>query len=149
MARKKTAAEIERQTQKALNEAYVLLASTCGIKEGDEVKVLRNFKDNELGCLADAPDDEEISSLIGYKCEVSCVFTDGMFELDNGYGFPFFCLEKVENEKRIRLTDEYVAEIADDGTVVHVGCQTIEFSVVEELYNGMLKEQNKAKSKKK
>ena len=114
--------------------AYITLARLKPFAEGDQVKILRVFEDEEYGTTADAPSKDIQEDRIGETCTVTRVdMNDGTYELDHDDWYPFFVLELVKGSKRVKLNNAYNADISDDGQTVEVGCQTIPAAAVLEL----------------
>lgn len=112
--------------------AYSTLATAANINVGDTVRVLRSFKDYELGAPVEWDDD--MKSLVGDEFRVTDLYDNGTtYELDNAYNWPFFVLEKVTNTLEFRINDEYIAEISEDGTSMEVGCQDIDADTIFKL----------------
>lgn len=87
----------------SIEEAYKVMQKASGIKAGDKVKVLRNFKNYEMGCGCNWQPEKE--SFIGKSYTVTQI-KDTYIKLDsspNYHLFPFFVLEVVESAKVIEL----------------------------------------------
>lgn len=147
-ARRKTPAQLAAEKKAALKKAFITLAAELNIEEGDTVKVLRPFVRDEMGCDLDPADNGNVNN-IGKERKVEYA-NDGLYELDDNSVYPFFCLQKVPNLLLVKnITDgEYDAEIAPNGLEAEVGCQVVEFTKVEELYNAMKAAQAAFKTKK-
>lgn len=133
----------------ALATAYATLAAAAGFAVGDKVKVLRSFKNDELGCGLDY-DKDYMDNYIGDELEITNTFKNGTtFEVDDNYEWPFFCLEKVNDPLVVlNINGEYDdAEIAENGQSVSVGCNTITFEKVEAVYNAMVAQRAKVAAK--
>lgn len=133
----------------ALAVAYATLALAAAFEVGDKVKVLRSFKNDELGCGLDY-DKDEMDDLVGQELEISNTYKNGTtFELDDTYEWPFFCLEKVNDPLVVsNINGDYDdAEIAENGQSVSVGCNTITFEKVEAVYNAMVAQRAKVAAK--
>lgn len=122
----------------ALEVAYEMLQENCGIKRGDEVRVLRKAKSSENGWRAIWT--WAMDYAVGNTYTVKDVQGSTGVQLTTSEGifwFPFFVLEKVKDGKpsfetrRIWLNPSYTAEVSAD--VVTVGCQRIEFSAIRNL----------------
>lgn len=80
-------------------QEYLARAFGCGIHEGDTVRVLRAWTEEErdrTGCYW----EEDTETLVGAVGNVREIWHDGDFEvdIDDGYFyFPYFVLEKVED----------------------------------------------------
>ena len=134
--RKPNPAQLAAKQTANMRAAYKLLAEKCGIKQGDEVKVIRAFLPDEMGCNIDDDDTQWLETFVGGTYTVADVY-DGQFYLDGEVWFPFFCLVQTDDPLRQRLNDEYTASIVRNGSAVVVGCQEIEFEAVEKLYKKM------------
>ena len=81
-----------------VKEIYRLMQKECGIEIGDKVKVLRKFKDWEMGC--DACWRSGKKERIGGIFTVKIVDTYSIvIDTDGDCVFPFFALELVEKAK--------------------------------------------------
>ena len=69
------------------------------LKVGDQVKVLRGFENNELGCGIDKGDSDEIIGDILKVRRINYTNINIIDEFGNWWEFPFFCLEKVESKQ--------------------------------------------------
>ena len=127
--------------------AFATLASIAPFKVGDRVKVLRNFKEDELGSNLSviSEDDEDVAGYIGKTFEITDTGGVGTYELDHDWYWPFFVLELVSEGKTVDLNDEYRAFVADDGQSVKVGCQEIPAAAVLELAEKVRKAQSEYK----
>ena len=79
-----------------IKEAYEVMQKASGIEVGDKVRVLRKFKNYEMGfkCIYGSAAGVKIGS----ELEVKKVGTEGI-KLIGGDQFPFFVLEIVEKHK--------------------------------------------------
>jgi hypothetical protein len=117
-------------TPAQIRAAFLLLAAVAPFSEGDTVKVLRTCSDNELGSEVY---DCDSSNEVGKEFKVTSLSGPGEYEIDNGYYYPFFCLQLIRKSDSIELNSEYTAVISDDGKSVEVGCQDIPAAKVLEL----------------
>ena len=120
-----------KPTNAQLKNAFLLLSSVSPFKLGDRVKVLRNFKDYELGSPVESINDAD--AYVGREYDITEVDTDGTYELNNDYYWPFFVLELVKSATAVKLNDDYTAVVSEDGKTVKVGCQDIPAAAVLEL----------------
>ena len=90
-----------KEAYKVIQKAWVELYN---VEVGDTVRVLRKAKTNELGWHNSwSYYDDKMSESVGNLLKVSYVGRD--ISLDNGYGYPFFCLEPVKKaEPKIEIT---------------------------------------------
>jgi len=101
-----------------VQEAYNVLQENCGIKVGDQVRVLRIAKDDEMGWKLDW--DEWMDEAIGNIYEVIEISPiDGILLNidDNSWYFPFFVLEKIEGK------DEKILEVTMQEVEDKFGCE--------------------------
>lgn len=78
----------------SLTDHYTAMQKECGIKAGDRVKILRNAKNYELGWTTIW--NESMSKTVGSESTVIDLNKNGI-HLYNGWHYPFFVLEKIEN----------------------------------------------------
>lgn len=89
-----------------IHEVYREMAKNCGIEVGDTVRILRKANNLEMGW-----DQMWLYPMDRYVGEIDVVtdVTDaGSFQLENGYWFPFFVLEKIKSarkEKKMQTGD--------------------------------------------
>lgn len=121
--------------------AYLTLNKLSEVEVGSLVRVLRAFKDGELGC--EIPWDEDMQEYVGQEYIVTGSYTEGEYELDHNYVWPFFALEVVGKSLSMEVGD-YTATVADDGKTVEVGCQTITAENVFALADLMREQMAKA-----
>jgi hypothetical protein len=85
-----------------LSDIYLFFQHNCGLKRGDTVKVLRKAKTHELGWKNSWTD--QMDSLVGKTVKVTSVKENGIHVNEDfssaveGFGLPFFVLEKVEEK---------------------------------------------------
>lgn len=82
----------------SIQKAYRVMQAHCGIEKGDMVKILRIWREGEMGsCCTMSPGSEmaEFVGIIGkadiYSDHITVVNSDGLY-----VHVPFFCLELVE-----------------------------------------------------
>jgi hypothetical protein len=81
-----------------IKEAYLEMQKNCGIKVGDRVKILRKAEDFEMGW--DEVWVDVMDVYVGKTGKVNAISDIGLnihFD-DLWYNFPFFVLEKIEEE---------------------------------------------------
>ena len=76
-----------------LEAAYLVLQDNCGIEVGDTVKVLRSAKEDKMGWSTNWYPRMDAS--IGGILKVSRIVNTVGIQLENGWAYPFFVLEKV------------------------------------------------------
>lgn len=121
------------------NRAQSHWVELTDLKEGDTVKVLYLPKGGEFGW--DYSVVHRMNNLVGQECTVDDIlegsiyvnFTNVRGEADRCY-IPFFCLQKIKGLETVKLNNEYTATIHKENRIVNVGCQTISFDAIEELY---------------
>jgi hypothetical protein len=105
--------EDEGKKVMAMNEAYLEMQNSCGIKKGDKVRILRKAESYELGW--DCNWVEEMDCYIGKSGEVSDTgsYGIGVSFVAANYAFPFFVLEKVEEDegKKVMAMNEAYLEM--------------------------------------
>jgi hypothetical protein len=90
-----------------MREAYIKMQENCGIRVGDKVKVLRKAKDYENGWSVVWA--KEMDEYIGEVGEVTSIDYSGILIniSDENWYFPFFVLEKVEEEVYYCIGDKF------------------------------------------
>lgn len=126
-------------------QAQALFIEENKLKIGSKVKVLRKAPDNEMGWPTFWND--KMDNSVGEElsvCQFVDTYSDKTFgiRLSDSYWYPWFVLEPCKFEPIVLdLTDDYDAAIQEDGTV-KVGCQTIPFEKLEEVFLAAQKQVN-------
>lgn len=123
------------QNYREAQEAFIKMS---GLKKGTKVRIRSKAKDNQYGWNAvwcvymdDFVDNGKIYT-VDYVNG-----SHGVKVFDEPYNWPFFCLEIVNEEVKVRLdSGEYDAVISDDGSgSVQVGCQKISYKTLKEIFD--------------
>lgn len=118
-----------------LKAAYLLLAANSGLKEGDTVEIVRFPAPTDPGMNLLGLDDD-MQDVVGKRGRITEIDEEsgGFFVyIENAredFYWPFYALRKWVPVTEIKLNDDYDLTIADDGSEVEVGCQTIPADVV-------------------
>jgi hypothetical protein len=120
----------EKTKELSAGELYSQMQKLSGLKVGDKVKILRSYKEDEMGaycCFTPSMREE-----VGQEGVITAIFSRGVKV--NGWLWPFFVLEKLEEPPvEVKLNSEYTAIVAGDRETVKVGCQTFSREAVLEL----------------
>jgi protein involved in polysaccharide export with SLBB domain len=87
-----------------IEEAYQVMQEHCGLKVGDKVRILRKAKDFEMGWATNWPSSMDI--YIGETGKVDDTYCNSILVLTKDgikWHFPFFVLEKIEDEQKVRV----------------------------------------------
>lgn len=116
-------------------EAQKTMVEFLNLKVGDTIKILRAAKNQEngweLNWHSSKMDDD-----VGKEFKISKIHPYEGIEYKPNYYVPFFVIEKIKDapvSATIKISNEYDAVISEG--VTKVGCQTIPFSLLEEIYN--------------
>jgi hypothetical protein len=89
-----------KKKDESLQNSYLELHEASGIEIGDTVRVLRKAENYEMGWNNEWNDDV-MNKYIGRECVVTDdkknYSDEAGFELNRGYIFPFFVLEKIKD----------------------------------------------------
>jgi hypothetical protein len=111
-------------------ELYIQMQKLSGLQVGDKVKILRSYKDEEMGAYCRFV--HSMGRLIGQEGVITDISRKGAKVL--GWLWPFFVLEKLEESPvEVELNHEYTAVVAGDKQTVKVGCQTFSREKILEL----------------
>lgn len=117
-----------------LREAYKVMQAASGIEAGDRVKITRKAKSQEMGW----PEtwSSQMDQFVGKEFIVKAISSTNISLEGPLNRFPFFVMEITEKQaiKSVRLNENHVAKIDKDNKTVKVGCQTIPFDKIEEVY---------------
>jgi hypothetical protein len=115
---------------KTYAELQTVMIELMGLKEGDKVYVTHAATRGEMG-WSDSW-NQNMDGYVGKEHEVQEISDGGVYL---GWNFPIFVIRKVIKQPvTVKLTDNYDAVIDHMGTT-KVGCQTIPFDKLEEVYN--------------
>ena len=122
-------------------ELQKMMIAAMGLKVGDRVEITRTSKKGEMGWPCHWP--STMNEFVGHISEIDSFDSDGegvLIKETRGYVFPIFVLRKVVNsDVTIALTSDYDAVIDHNG-ITKVGCQTIPFEKLKEVYDAAAKQ---------
>jgi len=116
-------------------KAQETMVEFLNLKVGDTIKILRAAKNQENGwdlCWNSTKMDNDV----GKEFKISKIHPREGIEYKQNYYVPFFVVQKIADapvSATIKISSEYTAVISEG--VTKVGCQTIPFSLLEEIYN--------------
>ena len=84
--------------------SYFIKHCSCGIKVGDRVRVIREAKDEEDGWKNTWVSNMDFCIGKIYTVIENCDCSGFMLDYKIGFYFPYFVLEKIEEEKVIQNT---------------------------------------------
>jgi hypothetical protein len=125
----------KNKKKKKMKENYLLLQEQWvklnNITVGDKVRVVMSCPSRHLGW--DNAWTEGMNNYIGQTIEVIGIGgVEGI--CFKSYHFPFFCLEKVKEEKfQFKLNDSYDVGYIKGQSYVSVGCQKIDVGIIRKV----------------
>jgi len=120
-----------------VEDAYLLMQENCGIKVGDEVKVLRAAKSRENGWGDDWV--KKMDYQVGSNFVVSSLHERSGVKLSSGYWVPFFVLEKIIPPPIMIGSYQVVFE----KDYITVGYQKVTKDQIKQIYDRMFNDTTK------
>lgn len=111
-----------------------------GTEKGDIIAAWGNKKGNETWNLLDSFDDD-LNLITSFGSDANNVFSivkvysqaSNMFAADNSVHDRILLFEKHVN--KVKLNEDYTAEIDTNKGTVKVGCQTFDIDIIKKLYD--------------